>query len=152
MTPRRRRMMLVGVVLAGVALSVALALRAFQENMMAFFDPTQVMAGEAPVERGFRLGGMVEEGSVVREAGSLTVRFKVTDFHQAVLVSYTGVLPDLFREGQGVVAIGKLDDEGAFIADKVLAKHDENYMPPEVADAVERGRAMGGAVNDDKSL
>lgn len=142
MKARQRRMLLVGAVLLGVALSVGLALRAFQENMMAFFDPTQVMAGEAPVERGFRLGGMVEDGSVDRDPGSLTVRFKVTDFNEAVPVRYTGVLPDLFREGQGVVAIGKLDADGAFVADKVLAKHDENYMPPEVVDAVERGRAL----------
>jgi len=141
-------MVLVGAVLAGVAVSVALALRAFQENMMAFFDPTQVVAGEAPTERGFRLGGMVADGSVVREPGSLTVHFDVTDFNEAVKVSYTGVLPDLFREGQGVVAIGTLGPDGGFVADKVLAKHDENYMPPEVVDAVERGKAQSAARGD----
>ena len=145
MKPRRRRMVLIGSVLAGVAISVALALRAFQENMMAFFDPTQVVAGEAPDGRGFRLGGMVADGTVVREPGSLTVHFDVTDFNESVKVSYTGVLPDLFREGQGVVAIGTLSPAGEFVADKVLAKHDENYMPPEVVDAVERGKARSAA-------
>ena len=140
MTPRRKRMLFIGAVLAGVGLSVALALTAFQQNMMAFFNPTEVLAGEAPSERGFRLGGMVREGSVERAEGSLTVAFKVTDFNQDVPVQYTGVLPDLFREGQGVVAMGRLNADGVFVADKVLAKHDENYMPPEVAEAIEAGK------------
>lgn len=145
MKPRRRRMVLIGSVLAGVAISVALALRAFQENMMAFFDPTQVVAGEAPDGRGFRLGGMVADGTVVREPGSLTVRFDVTDFNEAVTVSYTGVLPDLFREGQGVVALGKLNESGTLVADQVLAKHDEEYMPPEVEQALkDAGRLEDG--------
>ena len=138
MTPRRQRMMLIGLVLVGVVVSATLALRAFQENLMYFFSPTQVAAGEAP-ERAFRLGGMVVEKSVEREPGSLTVQFVLTDFANTVPVRYTGLLPDLFREGQGIVAIGQLQGE-TFVADEVLAKHDENYMPPEVAEAVAKAR------------
>ena len=136
MTPRRQRMLLIGLVVAGVALSAALALRAFQENLLFFFSPTQVVAGEAPDARLFRLGGMVVEDSVSRDPGSLTMSFVVTDYAHSVPVSYTGVLPDLFGEGQGVVAHGRLTPNGNFIAEEVLAKHDENYMPPEVADAI----------------
>ena len=138
MTPRRQRMMLIGLVLVGVVVSATLALRAFQENLMYFFSPTQVAAGEAPA-RAFRLGGMVVEKSVEREPGSLTVQFVLTDFANTVPVRYTGLLPDLFREGQGIVAIGQLQGE-TFVADEVLAKHDENYMPPEVAEAVAKAR------------
>jgi cytochrome c-type biogenesis protein CcmE len=134
-------MILVGLVVAGVAVSAALALQAFRSNVLFFFSPTEVVAGTAPVERGFRLGGMVLDGSVQREPGSLTVSFVVTDFAHSIPVHYTGLLPDLFGEGQGVVARGLLNNEGAFIAEEVLAKHDENYMPPEVAEALERGRA-----------
>lgn len=141
MTARRQRMILVGLVVAGVAVSAALALQAFRSNVLFFFSPTEVVAGTAPVERGFRLGGMVLDGSVQREPGSLTVSFVVTDFAHSIPVHYTGLLPDLFGEGQGVVARGLLNNEGAFIAEEVLAKHDENYMPPEVAEALERGRA-----------
>jgi len=141
MTPRRQRMVLVGLVVAGVAVSAALALQAFRENVLFFFSPTDVVAGTAPVERGFRLGGMVLDGSVQRDPGSLTVSFVVTDFAHSIPVRYTGVLPDLFGEGQGVVARGLLDNDGAFVAEEVLAKHDENYMPPDVAEALERGRA-----------
>ena len=140
MTPRRQRMALIAAVVAGVAVSVALALVAFRENVLLFFSPTEVVAGEAPTERGFRLGGMVAEGSVSREEGSLTVEFVVTDFANSIPVSYTGLLPDLFDEGQGVVARGRLKPDGSFDAEEVLAKHDENYMPPEVAEALERGR------------
>ena len=136
MTPRRQRMLLIGLVVAGVALSAALGLRAFQENLLFFFSPTQVVAGEAPDARLFRLGGMVVENSVSRDPGSLTMSFVVTDYAHSVPVSYTGVLPDLFGEGQGVVAHGRLTPDGNFIAEEVLAKHDENYMPPEVADAI----------------
>ena len=141
MTPRRQRMLLIGAVAAGVAVSVALALVAFRENVLFFFSPSEVVAGDAPLERGFRLGGMVAEGSVEREEGSLSVEFVVTDFAHSIPVHYTGVLPDLFGEGQGVVARGRLNSEGSFDAEEVLAKHDENYMPPEVAEALERGRA-----------
>ena len=136
MTPRRQRMLLIGLVVAGVALSAALGLRAFQENLLFFFSQTQVVAGEAPDARLFRLGGMVVENSVSRDPGSLTMSFVVTDYAHSVPVSYTGVLPDLFGEGQGVVAHGRLTPDGNFIAEEVLAKHDENYMPPEVADAI----------------
>ena len=132
MTPRRRRLVLVLAILAGVAIAGTLALQAFRENVMFFFDPTQVAKGEAPKGEWFRLGGMVEKGSVVREPGKLEVQFVVTDFQRSVPVHYAGVLPDLFREGQGVVAHGKLGADGVFTADEVLAKHDENYMPPEV--------------------
>lgn len=134
-------MALIGLVVAGVAVSAFLALQAFRENVLFFFSPTEVVAGDAPVERGFRLGGMVADGSVDREEGSLTVDFVVTDFANSIPVSYTGVLPDLFGEGQGVVVRGQMTENGSFTAEEVLAKHDENYMPPEVAEALERGRA-----------
>ena len=142
MTARQRRMVLVSTVLAGVVISITLGLRAFEQNLLYFFSPTQIVAGEAPTERVFRLGGLVEEGSVVREAGSLTVNFVVTDNAHTIPVSYTGVLPDLFQEGKGVVTRGRLDGDGRFAAEEVLAKHDENYMPPEVAEALERGSAV----------
>jgi cytochrome c-type biogenesis protein CcmE len=141
MRPRRQRMVLVGLVVVGVVVSLALALRAFRENLVYFFSPTQVATGEAP-DRAFRLGGMVVDKSVERVAGSLTVRFVVTDFVHTVPVMYTGVLPDLFREGQGIVAVGHLQGD-TFVADEVLAKHDENYMPPEVADALAKAREGG---------
>ena len=135
MTPRRRRMWLVIGILAGVSIAGAFALTAMRENVMFFFDPSQVASGAAPSGERFRLGGMVSEGSVHRAPGSLEVKFNVTDFKNTVPVTYSGVLPDLFREGQGVVAHGRLKD-GVFVADEVLAKHDENYMPPEVAKAI----------------
>ena len=138
MTPRRRRMILVVGVLVGVSIAGALTLRALRENVMFFFDPSQVAAGQAPPGERFRLGGMVTKGSVHRAAGSLEVDFVVTDFRHDLPVRYTGVLPDLFREGQGVVAEGKLRGDGVFVASSVLAKHDEKYMPPEVADALKR--------------
>jgi cytochrome c-type biogenesis protein CcmE len=134
MTPaRKRRLILVLGILAGVTIAGTLALSAFKKNVMFFFDPTQVAAGQAPVGERFRLGGMVSKGSVQRTPGSLEVRFVVTDFQHDLPVSYTGVLPDLFREGQGVVAHGRIGKDGVFVADEVLAKHDEKYMPPEVA-------------------
>lgn len=143
MTPRRQRMALIGLVVAGVAVSAGLALKAFQENLLFFFSPTQVVAGEAPESRAFRLGGMVVEDSIERAPGSLTLSFVVTDFLHSLPVSYTGVLPDLFGEGQGVVVRGRLASDGGFLAEEVLAKHDENYMSPEVADALARAREMG---------
>jgi cytochrome c-type biogenesis protein CcmE len=125
-----------GVAVLGVA--VALVLNAFQSNLVFFFTPTQVVDNEAPRDRSFRIGGLVEAGSVVREKDALTVRFRVTDTAKTIAVVYTGILPDLFREGKGVVAQGRLEAGGTFRASEVLAKHDENYMPPEAADALKK--------------
>ena len=136
MTARQNRMILICLVITGVTVSAFLALRAFEENLLFFFSPAQVAAGEAPTDRTFRLGGMVLEDSINREIGSLTLNFIVTDYTASIPVSYTGVLPDLFAENQGVVARGTLDNQGGFIAEEILAKHDENYMPPEVAEAL----------------
>ena len=149
MTPRRRRIVLVVGILAGVSLAGVLALNAFRENVMFFFDPSQVTAGEAPIEKRFRLGGMVRPGTVDREAGSLDMSFIVTDFKHDVRVVYTGVVPDLFRENQGVVAHGRLGSNGVFVADEILAKHDENYMPPEVAKAIKEKHGGVMPVNPD---
>jgi len=148
-TPRRRRLALVLGIVAGVSIAGALALSAFRQNVTFFFDPTQVAAGQVPTGDRFRLGGMVTQGSLHRAPGSLEVHFMVTDFSHDVPVSYTGVLPDLFREGAGVVAHGRLRPDGTFVADEVLAKHDEKYMPPEVARSLKRrhgdSRAEPGA-------
>jgi cytochrome c-type biogenesis protein CcmE len=138
MTPRRRRLALVLGILLGVSIAAALAFSAFRENVTFFFDPTQVAAGQVPAGERFRLGGMVTQGSLRRAPGSLEAHFVVTDFSHDVPVSYTGVLPDLFREGAGVVAHGRLRADGTFVADEVLAKHDEKYMPPEVARSLKR--------------
>jgi cytochrome c-type biogenesis protein CcmE len=138
MTPRRRRLYWVIGILAGVAFASALALRAFQQNVTFYFDPTKIAAGEVRSGQSFRLGGMVEKGSLVRTPGTLDVSFVVTDFRHSVPVHYSQVLPDLFREGSGVVAHGHLDSQGTFIADEVLAKHDENYMPPPVARSLQQ--------------
>lgn len=138
MTARQRRMALVAVLVLGLGTAVGLGLLAFQENLRLFIDPSEVVAGKAPKDRIFRLGGMVKEGSLSTEGDGLTRRFEVTDFAETVTVVYTGILPDLFREGQGIVANGKLDANGVFVAEEVLAKHDENYMPPEVADSLKK--------------
>ena len=139
MTPRRRRLYWVLAILAGVSLAGLLALRAFEQNVMFYFDPSKIAAGEVHTGQRFRLGGMVEKGSVMRTPGSLDVRFVVTDFRHSVAVHYDKVLPDLFREGAGGVAHGRLDEHGTFMADEVLAKHDEKYMPPEVARSLQQG-------------
>ena len=118
---------------AGVSVGVGLALKSLDENIMFFFTPTEVMAGEAPPNKLFRMGGMVVNGSVSRPGDGLTVQFDLTDNERQVTVRYAGILPDLFREGQGIIANGKLNDRGEFVAQEVLAKHDENYMPPELA-------------------
>jgi cytochrome c-type biogenesis protein CcmE len=137
MTPKRKRRLIFSVlIVAGIGAAVGLALKAFNENMMFFFSPTEVQAGQAPAARDFRLGGMVVEGSVRRLEDGVTVRFDLTDYGETVTVQYTGILPDLFREGQGIVSKGQLAADGVFRADEVLAKHDENYMPPEVADSL----------------
>ena len=134
MMPRHKRllMVLVAGIVVGVGLAAWLTMQALQKNVMFFFDPTQIAAGEAPQDKRFRMGGMVEKGSVVKTEGTLDIQFLVTDFKHTVPVKYSGILPDLFREGQGVVAHGRLQN-GTFVADEILAKHDEKYMPPEVA-------------------
>ncbi|HYE36222.1 cytochrome c maturation protein CcmE [Methylocaldum sp.] len=142
MTPRRRRMIVVGLILIGVSLATFLALTAFQKNLLYFYTPSQVAAGEAPKGYPFRVGGLVVQGSVQRAPDSLTIRFSVTDGASTVPVVYTGILPDLFREGQGIISVGQISAAGVFEASEVLAKHDENYMPPEVADALKQGGQM----------
>ncbi|SVA01368.1 uncharacterized protein METZ01_LOCUS54222, partial [marine metagenome] len=132
-----------GLLVLGVAVSISLALIALNKNINLFFSPTQVTAGEAPLNSTFRLGGMVVPGSVRRPEDGLIVAFDLTDTVEAVTVVYKGILPDLFRENQGIVAQGRLLTDGTFEAQQVLAKHDENYMPPEVADALEKARQMG---------
>ncbi len=138
MTPRKKRLVIVLVALLGFAAVVTLVMNAFNSNMVFFFSPTQVLNNEAPRDHTFRLGGIVEEGSLVRENDGLTVMFDVTDGLKTVPVKYVGILPDLFREGQGIVAQGKWGSDSIFTAKEVLAKHDENYMPPEVAEALEK--------------
>ncbi len=142
MTPRhRRRLMFVALILLGVGVATALTLNAFRGNMVYFYSPSQLDTVEKVHERNIRLGGLVEQGSVRREDDGLTVHFIVTDNVKSVPVIFKGILPDLFGEGQGVVTQGKLSGEGVFRADEVLAKHDENYMPPEVAEALKEAAA-----------
>jgi cytochrome c-type biogenesis protein CcmE len=138
MKPRHKRLAMIGGGLAALGVVAALVLSAFQENLVFFFTPSQVVAEEAPKGRTFRIGGMVETGSVKRQADGVTVQFTITDTAKTVPVTYRGPLPDLFREGKGVVAQGQLGPDGVFQAREVLAKHDENYMPPEAAEAVKR--------------
>ena len=145
MTPRRRRLIWVCGIIAGVAVAAGLTLRAFQQNVTFYFDPTKIAAGAVHPGQSFRLGGMVEKGSVVRTPGTLDVSFVVTDFKHSVPVRYSKVLPDLFHENAGVVAHGHLDKHGVFIADEVLAKHDEKYMPPEVARSLQQAAASNPA-------
>jgi cytochrome c-type biogenesis protein CcmE len=135
-------MVLIGVAAVGVVLALALILTAFEKNLMYFYSPSEVMAGEAPTTRPFRIGGLVVDGSVHRQENSLAVQFTLTDNAQEVPVRFEGILPDLFREGQGIVANGKVDADGVFQASEVLAKHDENYMPPEVAGALAKTAKM----------
>jgi cytochrome c-type biogenesis protein CcmE len=138
---RKQRLILIGLMVLGAGLATAFALKSFNENLMYFFSTTDVVEGKAPKDTLFRLGGMVIKGSVERPNDGMTVRFKLTDFSKEVTVEYTGILPDLFREGQGIVAHGKLNKQGVFIAEEVLAKHDENYMPPEVKDSLKKQSA-----------
>jgi cytochrome c-type biogenesis protein CcmE len=142
MTPRRKRLYVVLGILAGVAASVSLAVLASRENISFYYDPSQIAAGKAPLARRFRVGGMVVKGSVKRKPGDLQVRFVLTDFAHQLPVEYTGVLPDLFREGQGIIAHGTMGPNGEFVADEVLAKHDEKYMPPEVAASLKQRAAL----------
>jgi cytochrome c-type biogenesis protein CcmE len=142
MTPRRKRLSIILGVLVAVGAATALVLNAFQSNLVFFYTPTQVAAREAPAQRTFRIGGLVQAGTVTRDG--VDVSFMVTDTAQTIPVRYRGILPDLFKEGKGVVAQGQLGTDGVFVAREVLAKHDENYMPPEAADALKRA----GAVNE----
>jgi len=136
MTPRRQRMLAVGLAGAGVLLATGLTLRAMKDNMMFFVDVSDVVAGDYPIDRNFRVGGLVVDGSVHREPGSLEMTFRVTDMRCELAVQYTGVLPDLFKEGKGVVAHGRIAAGGIFEADTILAKHDEDYVSPEVAESM----------------
>lgn len=135
---QKRRLGLAVAVSVGVAAGVALMLYAFQQNLLYFYSPAQVAAGMVEPNTTFRLGGLVGEGSVQQETDSMEVRFTLTDGAHTLPVRYSGLLPDLFREGQGIVALGRLDEAGVFVAQEVLAKHDENYMPPEVAQALDK--------------
>jgi len=140
---RKQRLLLIGLMVVGIGAATFFALKSFNDNLMYFFSTTDVVAGKAPKDALFRLGGMVVKGSVSRPGDGMTVRFTLTDFSKEVVVEYTGILPDLFREGQGIVAHGKLNDQGVFIAEEVLAKHDENYMPPEVKASLKNQGAPG---------
>lgn len=136
MKPRQQRMLAVGLAVAGLAVAAGLTLRAFKENLMFYVELSDVAAGKYPEKRSFRVGGLVVEGSVRRVPGDIDVSFTLTDLKSKLDVSYRGILPDLFREGQGIIAHGSMTDSGDFRADEVLAKHDENYMPPEVAETL----------------
>lgn len=147
MKPRQQRMLAVGLTVAGIAIAALLTLQAFKENMMFFVEISEVEKGNYPDDRNLRVGGLVVEGSVQRAPGDLTVAFDLTDLTSKLTVNYAGILPDLFREGQSIVAHGRLNDSGTFIADEVLAKHDENYMPPEVADSLAKAAAAQEAIS-----
>ena len=138
MKSRHKKLLVILLGLTGLGIAAALILNAFQSNLVFFYSPTEVAAGKAPADRAFRIGGLVEEGSVKRDPDGLTVRFVVTDTAKSMPVVYKGILPDLFKEGKGVVAEGKLGADGLFASTQVLAKHDENYMPPEAAQALEQ--------------
>ena len=140
MKRRHKRITFIVVGLACLAIAATLVLRAFQNNLVFFFSPTQVAANEAPQNRTFRVGGLVQDGTVKRDSDGLTVRFVVTDTAKSIPVVYKGILPDLFKEGKGCVAQGRLGSDGVFYADQVLAKHDENYMPPEAGKAIDNAK------------
>lgn len=146
MNPKRKqKLMLIGLMVGGLSLAIGLTLYALSSNINLFYAPTQIMAGEAPEGVEIRAGGMVVEGSVERDTQSMKVRFAVTDYNQEIWINYEKILPDLFREGQGVVAVGRLNSEGELVASQVLARHDENYMPPEVAEALKLAGEMPAA-------
>ena len=140
---RKQKLFIILFMLAGISLAVGLMLVALKENINLFYTPTQIAAGEAPKNQTIRAGGMVVEGSMARAKDGLQVLFDVTDGAQQITIRYTGILPDLFREGQGIVALGEINNQGQFIASEVLAKHDENYMPPEVIQALEKANVQG---------
>ena len=148
MKRRHKRIAFILAGLAGLGIAAALILNAFQNNLVFFFSPSQVAAKEAPVGRTFRVGGLVQEGTLKRDNDGLTVRFTVTDTAQSVPVVYKGILPDLFKEGRGCVAQGKVGSDGVFYADQVLAKHDENYMPPEAGHAIDSAKASKTVVEN----
>jgi cytochrome c-type biogenesis protein CcmE len=143
MKPRHKRFVIIAAGVAALGLAAFLVLNAFEKNLVFFFTPTQVAANEAPVGRTFRIGGLVEPGSVKRQSDGVTVKFVVTDTAKNIPVLYRGVLPDLFREGKGVVTQGRIGNDGVFVASEVLAKHDENYMPPEAAEALKKAHNKG---------
>jgi cytochrome c-type biogenesis protein CcmE len=145
MKPRHKRLVWISLGVAVLGVATTLVLMAFNQNLVFFFTPTQVAAKEAPVDRSFRIGGMVEKGSVKRQPDGVTVQFAVTDTARTIMVQYRGILPDLFKEGKGVVTQGRLGPDGTFIASEVLAKHDENYMPPEAAHALSQAEANKAA-------
>jgi cytochrome c-type biogenesis protein CcmE len=140
MKRRHKRIAFIVAGLAGLGIAAALVLSAFQSNLVFFFSPTQVAANEAPANRAFRVGGLVEAGTLKRASDGLTVSFTVTDTAKSIPVVYKGILPDLFKEGKGCVAQGRLGSDGVFYADQVLAKHDENYMPPEAGQAIDKAK------------
>ena len=146
MKSRHQRLVAIGLVLAGVGLGTTFLLKAMNENILYFYSPTQLEAGEAPLDRRFRVGGLVVENSIVRSEGTMKVDFTISDEAFEVPVTYTGILPDLFREGQGIIVHGRMENE-YFVADEILAKHDENYMPPEVADSLEHTRKQAAAAD-----
>lgn len=152
MKARHKRLVFISAGIAGIAVAAFLIFNAFNDNLLFFFSPSDVQANKAPVNRDFRLGGLVEEGSLARENDGLTVHFKVTDNANTIPVTFVGILPDLFREGQGVVAQGQLNEKGIFEAKEVLAKHDESYMPPEVADALEKAKESSGETGVTKAV
>ena len=147
MKSRNKRLGFILIGLAALGVAATFVLSAFNSNLVFFFSPSQVMAKEAPVGRNFRIGGMVENGSLKRQSDGLTVNFVVTDTAKTIPVVYTGILPDLFKEGKGVVAEGKLNDNGIFHADSILAKHDENYMPPEAAAALKNAKESNAKIS-----
>lgn len=152
MKNRHRRFLWIGAGVGVLAIAVALVLNAFRSNLVFFFTPTQIAANEAPKGRAFRMGGLVVDKSLARDQDGLTVRFQVTDTAKTIPVVYTGILPDLFKEGKGVVAQGRIEADGVFHATEVLAKHDENYMPPAAADAVKQAQNASIAEQTAKTL
>lgn len=137
---RKKRLFFIIFLVTGVTIAAGFAFYAFNQNLMFYFSPSEVKQGKAPVNKIFRMGGMVVEGTFKKEKKSLKVFFDITDYEKTVTVEYTGLLPDLFREGQGIISRGKLNSEGVFVAEEVLAKHDENYMPPEVAESLKKAK------------
>lgn len=137
---RKKRLLFIIFLVTGVTIAAGFAFYAFNQNLMFYFSPSEVKQGKAPVNKIFRMGGMVVEGTFKKDKNTLKVFFDITDYDKTVSVEYTGLLPDLFREGQGIISRGKLNSEGVFVAEEVLAKHDENYMPPEVAESLKKAK------------